>query len=67
VNKQADILPLHANLPSDEQRKVFRTNPSKWKIVCSTNVAEVSVGHYGSLIVSHPHHRHQSQSMILYI
>jgi len=42
VNRKADILPLHANLSSDEQRKVFRTNPSKWKIICSTNVAEVS-------------------------
>lgn len=41
VKKQVDILPLHANLSSDEQKKVFRTNPSKWKIVCSTNVAEV--------------------------
>ena len=41
VKKQVDILPLHANLSSDEQRKVFHTNPSKWKIVCSTNVAEV--------------------------
>lgn len=41
VKKQVEILPLHANLSSDEQRKVFHTNPLKWKIVCSTNVAEV--------------------------
>lgn len=42
VKEQVDILPLHANLSGDEQRKVFNKNPSKWKIICSTNVAEVS-------------------------
>ena len=48
VKERVDILPLHANLSSDEQRKVFHTNPSKWKIICSTNVAEVR----GTRIVS---------------
>jgi HrpA-like RNA helicase len=41
IEKRVDILPLHANLSSDEQRKVFQKIQSKWKIVCSTNVAEV--------------------------
>ncbi|KAI0354638.1 P-loop containing nucleoside triphosphate hydrolase protein [Trametes cingulata] len=36
------ILPLHANLSSDEQRLVFAPT-SQWKIVVSTNVAETSV------------------------
>ncbi|KAI0368891.1 P-loop containing nucleoside triphosphate hydrolase protein [Pilatotrama ljubarskyi] len=36
------ILPLHANLSSDEQRLVFAPT-SEWKIVVSTNVAETSV------------------------
>lgn len=40
VGKQADILPLHANLSSDEQRRVF-ARTSGWKIVAATNVAEV--------------------------
>lgn len=36
-----EVLPLHANLSNDEQRRVF--SPVKgWKIVVSTNVAEVS-------------------------
>lgn len=35
------VLPLHANLSSDEQRLVFAPT-SEWKIVVSTNVAEVS-------------------------
>lgn len=35
------VLPLHANLSNDEQRLVF-TRVSEWKIVVSTNVAEVS-------------------------
>ena len=35
------VLPLHANLTSDEQRRVFAPT-SEWKIVVSTNVAEVS-------------------------
>ena len=56
VKKQADVLPLHANLSSDEQRKVFRTHASKWKIICSTNVAEVR----GSPLQAH--FRHQASS-----
>jgi hypothetical protein len=67
VDKQVDVLPLHANLSSDEQRRVFHTNPSKWKIVCSTNVAEVHESCFHSLVVTHPHHRHRSLLMILCI
>lgn len=37
----ADILPLHANLSSEEQRRVF-VKTTKWKIIAATNVAEVS-------------------------
>lgn len=37
---QAEVLPLHANLTNDEQRKVFMKT-SKWKIIATTNVAEV--------------------------
>jgi ATP-dependent RNA helicase DHX57 len=37
------ILPLHANLSSDEQRLVFRPT-DKRKIVIATNVAEVLRG-----------------------
>ncbi|KAH9932077.1 P-loop containing nucleoside triphosphate hydrolase protein [Epithele typhae] len=36
------VFPLHANLTSDEQRKVFERIP-QWKIIVSTNVAETSV------------------------
>lgn len=36
------VLPLHANLTSDEQRRVFASTP-EWKIIVSTNVAEVRV------------------------
>ena len=38
--KNTTTLPLHANLSSDEQRAVFQP-VSGWKIVASTNVAEV--------------------------
>lgn len=37
----ATILPLHANLSSEEQRRVFDATKSR-KIVVATNVAEVS-------------------------
>jgi HrpA-like RNA helicase len=37
---EAKILPLHANLSSDEQRAVFVPS-QKWKIIVATNVAEV--------------------------
>ncbi|KAG1757846.1 P-loop containing nucleoside triphosphate hydrolase protein [Suillus lakei] len=38
----AEILPLHANLSSDEQLAVFaKTN--RWKIIAATNVAETSI------------------------
>ncbi|KAI9060487.1 P-loop containing nucleoside triphosphate hydrolase protein [Trametes sanguinea] len=40
--RNAKVLPLHANLSSDEQRLVFAPT-SGWKIVVSTNVAETSV------------------------
>ncbi|KAJ7293075.1 P-loop containing nucleoside triphosphate hydrolase protein [Mycena rebaudengoi] len=39
---QADVFPLHANLSSDEQRRVFMKT-SKWKIIAATNVAETSI------------------------
>jgi hypothetical protein len=39
----ADVFPLHANLSSDDQRRVFNSNPHKWKVVAATNVAEASV------------------------
>jgi len=38
---QTNILPLHANLSSDEQKRVFASTPWR-KIVVATNVAEVS-------------------------
>jgi ATP-dependent RNA helicase DHX57 len=41
LGPHAEIMPLHANLTSDEQRAVFRTT-QRWKIVVATNVAEVS-------------------------
>ncbi|KAF5352726.1 hypothetical protein D9756_005876 [Leucocoprinus leucothites] len=37
----ADIFPLHANLPIEEQNRVFNKT-EKWKIIAATNVAEVS-------------------------
>lgn len=37
---RANILPLHANLSNDEQRRVFNRSQD-WKIIASTNVAEV--------------------------
>ncbi|CAG7853684.1 DExH-box ATP-dependent RNA helicase DExH1 {ECO:0000305} {ECO:0000305} [Serendipita indica DSM 11827] len=39
---RATILPLHANLTSDEQRRVFAPTPNR-KIVVATNVAETSI------------------------
>jgi ATP-dependent RNA helicase DHX57 len=39
---QADVFPLHANLSSDEQRRVFMKT-SKWKAIAATNVAETSI------------------------
>ena len=38
---KASILPLHANLSSEEQKRVFANTPWR-KIVVATNVAEVS-------------------------
>ncbi|WWC89843.1 uncharacterized protein L201_004771 [Kwoniella dendrophila CBS 6074] len=40
---QVEIMPLHANLSSAEQRKVFLPTKPKRKIVIATNVAETSV------------------------
>jgi hypothetical protein len=34
------VLPLHANLSNDEQRRVFEKTTA-WKIIAATNVAEV--------------------------
>ncbi|EMD42249.1 hypothetical protein CERSUDRAFT_110776 [Gelatoporia subvermispora B] len=36
------VLPLHANLSSNEQRQVFASH-REWKIVVATNVAETSI------------------------
>ncbi|KIM31725.1 hypothetical protein M408DRAFT_317990 [Serendipita vermifera MAFF 305830] len=36
------VLPLHANLSNDEQKRVFSSTPGR-KIVVSTNVAETSI------------------------
>lgn len=41
-SRSADILPLHANLSSAEQSKVF-SKTSRRKIIVSTNVAETSI------------------------
>ncbi|TRM66280.1 P-loop containing nucleoside triphosphate hydrolase protein [Schizophyllum amplum] len=41
-HKEADILPLHANLSGDEQARVF-AKTSKWKVIAATNVAETSI------------------------
>ncbi|KAG6878138.1 hypothetical protein C0993_011852 [Termitomyces sp. T159_Od127] len=41
-DKKAETYPLHANLSSDEQRRVF-LKTSDWKIIAATNVAETSV------------------------
>lgn len=38
-----EIMPLHANLSSGEQRRVFLPTKPKRKIVVATNVAETSV------------------------
>ncbi|EIW86949.1 P-loop containing nucleoside triphosphate hydrolase protein [Coniophora puteana RWD-64-598 SS2] len=38
----AVLFPLHANLTSDEQQKVFQPT-KKWKIIAATNVAETSI------------------------
>ncbi|KAE9409120.1 P-loop containing nucleoside triphosphate hydrolase protein [Gymnopus androsaceus JB14] len=37
-----EILPLHANLSSAEQMRVF-AKTSKWKVIAATNVAETSI------------------------
>lgn len=41
IGNQVELLPLHANLTNDEQRKVFQPT-AKRKVVVATNVAEVS-------------------------
>lgn len=67
VKKQVDILPLHANLSSDEQRKVFHTNPSKWKVVCSTNIAEVCGDCCNFIIMTHLHQTSITIDDVVYI
>lgn len=42
LGASAIVLPLHANLSSDEQKKVF-TRYTKRKIIVATNVAETSI------------------------
>ena len=39
--RDALILPLHANLSNNEQSKVFEPSKTAWKIIAATNVAEV--------------------------
>ncbi|TFK77465.1 P-loop containing nucleoside triphosphate hydrolase protein, partial [Pluteus cervinus] len=40
--KKMELFPLHANLTSQEQKRVF-LKTSKWKIIAATNVAETSI------------------------
>lgn len=40
-DRDAVVLPLHANLSNEEQRRVFQTTKG-WKVIAATNVAEVS-------------------------
>ncbi|KAK7058527.1 putative ATP-dependent RNA helicase ucp12 [Paramarasmius palmivorus] len=40
--KEAEVLPLHANLSNEEQMRVF-AKTSKWKLIAATNVAETSI------------------------
>ncbi|KAF8808063.1 P-loop containing nucleoside triphosphate hydrolase protein [Phlegmacium glaucopus] len=40
--KDVTVLPLHANLSNDEQRRVFEKTTT-WKIIAATNVAETSI------------------------
>ena len=39
--RDALILPLHANLSNGEQSKIFEPSKTSWKIIAATNVAEV--------------------------
>jgi HrpA-like RNA helicase len=39
--KEALILPLHANLSNSEQTRVFESSKTSWKVIAATNVAEV--------------------------
>lgn len=61
-----DILPLHANLSSAEQMKVF-AKTSKWKVIAATNVAEVKILLFErAIILNLFSSRPQSPSMIYY-
>ncbi|KAF9015717.1 P-loop containing nucleoside triphosphate hydrolase protein [Cyathus striatus] len=40
--RNIEYLPLHANLTSEEQMRVFRTT-ERWKVVVATNIAETSI------------------------
>ncbi|WFD27013.1 RNA helicase [Malassezia nana] len=42
IQNELTVLPLHANLPPNEQRRVFQPTPRR-KVVISTNVAETSI------------------------
>ncbi|PPQ77039.1 hypothetical protein CVT25_014856 [Psilocybe cyanescens] len=41
-DRDAVVLPLHANLSNEEQRRVFQATKS-WKVIAATNVAETSI------------------------
>ncbi|KAG8880465.1 hypothetical protein FRB97_000766 [Tulasnella sp. 331] len=42
INREIEVFPLHANLTSDEQRRVFLPTVKR-KVVVATNVAETSI------------------------
>ncbi len=43
MKEKVVILPLFANLPQEQQMKIFKTYPDQVKIILSTNIAETSV------------------------
>jgi HrpA-like RNA helicase len=43
MKEKVVILPLFANLPQEQQMKIFKTCPDQVKIILSTNIAETSV------------------------
>jgi HrpA-like RNA helicase len=43
MKEKVMILPLFANLPQEQQMKIFKEYPEQVKIILSTNIAETSV------------------------